>query len=190
MIEIKKLTTLDGEALNRVIQGYVSHEKYVVTHIEDDKHAAISLELVTLLTPYHKTYEETDEFMLGMYSESVAQGNSFAAFDGDEMIGVALCEHREWNNTLWVWEFHISESHRGQRIGQRLMETVAQHGLAAGMRVIVCETQNTNVPAIRFYRRMGFRMEAVDLSYYANTDYPDGEIAVFMKRQLVIPNAD
>jgi ribosomal protein S18 acetylase RimI-like enzyme len=52
------------------------------------------------------------------------------------------------------------------------------------MRVLVCETQSTNVPAIRFYRALGFVLEGLDLSLYSNHDYPDGEIAIFMKRYL------
>jgi ribosomal protein S18 acetylase RimI-like enzyme len=54
----------------------------------------------------------------------------------------------------------------------------------ANLRIAYCETQNTNVPAIRFYRKLGFRMEALNLSLYTNEDYPDGEIALFMKRKL------
>ena len=38
--------------------------------------------------------------------------------------------------------------------------------------------------AIQIYRQLGFRVEGVDLSYYTNEDYPDGEIAIFMKRRL------
>lgn len=52
------------------------------------------------------------------------------------------------------------------------------------MRAVVCETQNTNVAAIRFYRRMGFDIEGVDLSYYSNQDCPDGEVALFLKKRL------
>jgi ribosomal protein S18 acetylase RimI-like enzyme len=49
--------------------------------------------------------------------------------------------------------------------------------------VMVCET-NTNVPAISFYRQVGFSMDGVDLSYYTNRDLTDGEVAIFMKRKL------
>ena len=31
---------------------------------------------------------------------------------------------------------------------------------------------------------LGFRVEGVDISFYSNDDYPEGEIAVFMKRRL------
>ncbi|MDE2700419.1 MAG: hypothetical protein OXI23_16220 [Gemmatimonadota bacterium] len=40
------------------------------------------------------------------------------------------------------------------------------------------------MPAIDFYRGVGFEVEGVDLSYYTNSDV-DGEVAVFMKRKLM-----
>lgn len=49
---------------------------------------------------------------------------------------------------------------------------------------MVCETQSTNGAAIEAYHRLGFRVEGVDISYYSNEDYPDGECAVFMKKRL------
>jgi len=64
------------------------------------------------------------------------------------------------------------------------MEAVAQKAKAAGLRAIVCETQNTNATAVNVYRRLGFAVEAVDISYYSNNDYPDGDVAVFMKWRL------
>ncbi len=64
------------------------------------------------------------------------------------------------------------------------MECPAEKARRAGFRAIVCETQNTNATAIKIYRKLGFRLEGIDISYYSNNDYPDGEIAVFMKRRL------
>ena len=63
------------------------------------------------------------------------------------------------------------------------MERVAEIAKAEGLRILVCETQNTNVPAIDFYRRVGFEVDSVDLSYYTNSDV-EGEVAIFMKRKL------
>ena len=59
-------------------------------------------------------------------------------------------------------------------------ETIPADQLRTGMRVIVCETQNTNVPAIRFYQRMGFTLDGIDLSFYETID----EVAFFMKRKV------
>jgi ribosomal protein S18 acetylase RimI-like enzyme len=43
------------------------------------------------------------------------------------------------------------------------------------------ETQNTNVPAILFYRRQGFEIDGLQFSQY---DGEPGEQAVFMTDQL------
>jgi len=43
--------------------------------------------------------------------------------------------------------------------------------------------QLTLVPAIDFYRAVGFAVEGIDRSYYTNDDL-NNEVAVFMKRRL------
>ena len=64
-------------------------------------------------------------------------------------------------------------------------KAVAERARAAGQRALVLETQNTNVPAIRFYRRVGCTIEGVDISYYTNEDtQPGNTVAVFMKLRL------
>jgi len=40
------------------------------------------------------------------------------------------------------------------------------------------------VPAIRAYRRLGFVLDAVDLSFYSNEDVAQENVAVFMKRYV------
>ena len=90
----------------------------------------------------------------------------------------------DWNRSLQVGEFHIDPAYRGQGYGCRLMEALAELALQAGCRVMVCEAQNTNVPAIRFYRKLGFEVGAVDLSLYTNADVTDFEVAILMKRYL------
>jgi ribosomal protein S18 acetylase RimI-like enzyme len=65
------------------------------------------------------------------------------------------------------------------------MTEVAARARAAGLRAVVAETQNTNVRAIRFYRRVGFTLEGIDISYYTNEDMqPDRTVALFMKLRL------
>ena len=103
---------------------------------------------------------------------------------GEELVGALIAETRAWNKTLWVHEFHVAAERRGQGIGRMLMEHAAAQAKAAGLRAIVCETQNQNANAIQAYRALGFRPEGIDISYYTNADYPDRGIAVFMKRRL------
>jgi ribosomal protein S18 acetylase RimI-like enzyme len=179
------LKKLDREALKQVITGYVSPAKYEIEKAEARESTTVTMRLVNLSHPYVKRYDHLDEETLARYARVLKDGFSFGAYEADRMIGVALAEPHGWNKSLWVWEFHVAEAHRGRGIGRRLMETLAEKGRAAGLRTVVCETQNTNVPAIEFYRRVGFTVEGIDLSYYTNDDVLRGEVAIFMKRRLI-----
>lgn len=64
------------------------------------------------------------------------------------------------------------------------MQGLVQMARSSGLRVLVCETQNTDVPAINFYRVMAFEIDGIDLSYYTNNDLEKGEVAIFMKKKI------
>jgi ribosomal protein S18 acetylase RimI-like enzyme len=65
------------------------------------------------------------------------------------------------------------------------MKSLEDLAKAAGFRAIGLETQNTNVPAIKFYKKCGFELEGIDMSYYTNHDLESGEIALFMRKKLI-----
>jgi len=184
MVEIRNLAEVDADSLKRLVTGYVSNARYAVSKTEWDDRAVIGLERVGLERPYVKRYPPPDEETVQRYAEVVQNGLSVGAYEGQQLVGIAIAEPQRWNRSLWVWEFHVVEGHRGRGIGRQMMERLVERGRAAGLRIVVCETQNTNVPAIQFYRRVGFRLEGIDLSYYSNEDWPGGEVAVFMKRRL------
>jgi ribosomal protein S18 acetylase RimI-like enzyme len=156
---------------------------YVVQKTESEMNTGISLEWVDLEKPYVKRWE-TDQRELARLQAAVLEGFSWAAYDGELVVALAIAEPRRWNRSLWVWDLHVAETHRRQGIGRRLIETLADCANQAGFRVLVCETQNTNAPAIAFYRQVGFEIDGIDLSYYTNADMTDGEVAIFMKRKL------
>jgi streptothricin acetyltransferase len=169
--------------LRRIITGYTAHEKYQVTYTATDQSTTFSLELVSLAAPYTQHFNP-DKEELEMIQRTLQAGWSLGAFDGDALVAVAIASPEKWNDTLRVWEFHVAESYRGEGIGRQLMDRLTQRAALAGLRAMVVETQSTNVPAIRFYRKAGFVLEGIDISYYTNHDYPDGEMAVFLKRRL------
>lgn len=181
--EIRALETFDAEALKRIADGYLSLERYDVSRTATREWTAITLNLAELDQPYLKQWLwDADE--LHHYASVVDEDLSVGAFAGDELIGIGLAERRAWNATLWVWEFHVQREWRRTGVGRRIMEALAQLAQEAGLRAICCETQNTNVPAIDAYRRLGFEIDGIDLSYYTNSDTLDGEVAIFMKRRL------
>ena len=183
MIEIFPLQQLHVVDFKRVATGYSSECKYVVEYSEKEGHILFDLQHVKLSKPSVKKWEHDDNMMQN-YQQMLRKGYSFAAYDDNLLVGVLIAEPREWNGSLWVWEFHVAETSRHQGIGKRLMDCVIEKAKADHFRTVVCETQNTNGVAMQVYRKLGFRVEGIDISCYSNHDYPDGEIAIFMKRRL------
>lgn len=183
MIGIRPLRDLDPADVRRLDTGYSSPAHYVVRKTETAERTSIVLELAELDRPYVRTSSVLDTELV-RYGGIVREGFSFAAYDDNEIVGMAIAEPRAWNRSLWVWEVLVKESLRRRGIGRQLMDALAAKAKAARLRVLVCETQNTNVPAIRFYRRVGFELDGIDLSYYTNEDVTSGEVAIFMKRKL------
>ncbi len=184
MITIRPIDSFDPARFQAIASGYTTSEIYHVSRSESETQASFVLTLQTLSEPrgFRFTFNEEE---LERYSVLIPAEFCFGAFDGAMPVGIALAEPQAWNRTLWVWDFHVAASHRGQGIGRRLMAALAERAAAAGLRAVICETQNTNVPAIRFYRAVGFMMEGVDISYYTNDDMlPGGTVAVFMKLRL------
>ena len=183
MIEIKQLTEITPNHLREIMAGYTTSAVYRVTKNESDTTTVISLSLMDLKQPYVKEWETNDE-EIGYYRKLLEDGLSLGVYDGNNLVGIAIVEKKAWNRTLWVWEFHVRPDYQNRGIGAQLMNHLVDIGREAGCRVLVCETQNTNVSAIRFYRKVGFEVGAVDLSYYTNTDMTDFEVAVFMKKYI------
>lgn len=184
MVDIRPLKQFSSDDLHRLATGYTSDVKYKVMRTESDGHFSLTLELTSLPQPYRKRYDVADDELLMHYQQVAQLGLSFGAYDGSNCVGIVIAEPRSWNRSLWVWELHVDQTYRRRSLGRNLVEALVEEGRAYGLRTLVCETQNTNVPAIRFYRSMGFRIEGLDLSYYSNDDYPDGEVAVFMKKTI------
>ena len=183
-VNIEPLTQLDAAALARVITGYTSGVRWVVRWEDAADSTRFVLTPEPLPEPITRSYDYLDEEKVRRYRDGLAHGCSAGAFAAGSLVGVALAEPHFWNGSLWVWELHVADAFRGQGIGRRLVDWLAARAGDLGLRTIVCETQNNNAPAIAFYRRVGFQLEGVDVSYYTNEDWPDGDVAVFMKKRL------
>lgn len=183
MIDIRLLTGIGLEALHQLNTGYSTSEIYRLRKAENSELITITMELERLPEPLHKHWESTQDD-LERYQQVVQSGYSLGAYLDRQQVGIAIAEERRWNRSLWIWEFYVAETHRRMGVGRQLMNHLADLARKAGLRIMSAETQNTNVPAIRFYRALGFEVDALDLSYYTNHDADSGEVAVFMKRKL------
>jgi ribosomal protein S18 acetylase RimI-like enzyme len=183
-VELRHLRAFDAAEIQPLIVGYESAAEYIVTHVDTPEFMGVELRLAPLARPYVKRWEPIDAETLADLARAVDSGFSWGAYAGAELVGVALASPQEWNRTLGVWEFHISAAWQRRGVGKRLMAAVVEQASYAGLRGVVCETQNANVPAITFYRSQGFVFDGARLTLYAGSEI-EGEVAVFMKRHLV-----
>jgi ribosomal protein S18 acetylase RimI-like enzyme len=183
-IALPPLAEFPADAFLRIGYGYTSPARWTVRREAAPEAITITTTLEPLVAPYVKRWPYSDEDLRHYAALVAEEGLSWGAYAGETLVGIALGEARAWNRTLWVWELHVAEAFRGRGIGRALVERLAGAGRERGLRVMVCETQNTNAPAIAFYRRVGFELDGIDLSYYSNEDVTQGEVAFFMKRSL------
>ena len=175
----------DADVFISLSVGYESNELYRVAKTEDDALTSITFTLETLPEPFVKVFEHRKEVLL-YYTALAEHKLSFLAKDSaGTPIGLVVAGVTQWHRTVNLWEFHVAKNgHRGKGIGRKMMETLIQHAKEQKLRVIEVETSNRNVPAMRFYRKMGFQMEKLDMSFYSNQDLEKQEICVFMKLRI------
>lgn len=183
-IRYRTLGGVSAADLARLAGGYTSGARYDVEVSERKGRFAVAWRRTRLRTPFVKRFPHPAE-EVRRYRAVVRQGWSVGAYDGGTLVGIALAEPREWNRSVWVWELGVAASHRRRGIGRRLLDEVARHARSQRYRVLVCETQPTNAPAVDFYRAAGFRLEGLDASYYTNADVERGEVALFMKKRVL-----
>lgn len=110
---------------------------------------------------------------------NVAQWGLLGAYQGDERVGgavlafdtpgVDLLEGR--TDLAVLWDLRVAPPYRGQGVGAALWCAAERWARERGCRELKVETQNINVPACRFYARMGCILRAVNPGVYA--EFPD-----------------
>ena len=140
------------------------------------------LEEVVLAEPYDKgaAYDFTPEDV----AEIAARARRpdclvLVAEAWGRLVGLLDLEITRWNNTGFLWNLRVDVAHRGRGLGRELFERGVAWARERNLRSIVVETQTNNVPACRFYRRLGCRLVGIREEYYTNRDLETGEVALF-----------
>jgi ribosomal protein S18 acetylase RimI-like enzyme len=106
-------------------------------------------------------------------------GLHLVAERGGRLIGLLEVTPQEWNNTAWLWNLMIDRDTRGRGLGRTLFGRAVTWARRLGYRALVLETQTNNVPACKFYARLGCRLDGIRETYYSNNDLARGEVALF-----------
>lgn len=178
-MEIRRLERLTGNPTHFWgMTGYHTDKIFVVSAIEVGTSFEFSLREKN--QPYTKTCEisSTDVEELNTV---IDQGHSFGAFYEEELVGWAICEYREWNNSLFIQHLLVNETFRRQSAGRMLIKNINRRARELQCRIVETETQNTNYPAIRFYRKAGFAITGINTKRYTDST----ETALFMSFEVL-----
>ena len=127
--------------------------------------------------------EEPDEIIT--WPESFDTSNwaiIFAEEDGKIIGGLAIaCRNPEIvNNRILmgiddlavVWDIRVLPNYRRQGIGTKMFGKAIEWSRNKGYKQLSVETQNTNVPACKFYIKQGCRLGGINrYAYYHNISY-------------------
>lgn len=121
---------------------------------------------------------------LGDYLDETPRSwaDGFVAISDELVIGFAASSLTEWNSRLVLRHMYVNGAARGQGVGTALLQAVVASERARAAQHVWLETQADNVPAIRAYERMGFRVVGLDQTLYG--DRPGTDTAVFMSQPL------
>lgn len=157
------------------------HNGYKTNHIFEIKTATIeggfSITMEKVKKDYLKTWLINDEDIADL-NAIIYTDYSFGAYENNELIAWAICDYRNWNNTIYIDNILIAEKYRSKGIGKQLIEAVKNKARECGCRLIELETQNTNVPAIEFYLKQGFKVTGFNQKLYDGENAK--EVAIFM----------
>nr|WP_199162583.1 GNAT family N-acetyltransferase [Elizabethkingia sp. ASV34] len=177
-MEIKNLQKLTiNPSLVWGHNGYTTDIIYSITFIE----FAGSFEFILKEKPlsYNKIWDASSED-IDELNIIIEKGDSFGAYIKDKLVGWIICEQRTWNNSFYIENILIDEQYRRQGIGVQLIKSAIKKARILNCRIVELETQNTNYPAIQFYRRMGFNITGLNTRLYDNPE----ETALFMTLDL------
>ena len=129
-----------------------------------------------LATPYVKDYDAIEGEGPTRWARrfDLSRWRVFLARADDELLGGAVVafdtpavEMLEGRDDLAVlWDIRVGTPHRGRGIGTALFDSASRWALGRGARVLKIETQNTNVPACRFYAARGCVLGSIDRFAY------------------------
>ena len=154
---------------------YETKEYYKVTAQSTKEHMGVSFDRCSF--PEKVVYDNTDT----LFQEYWNNPRAFGVKDDDgNMIAFLEFDTVEWNNRLIMTQLLVKEECRGKGVGRLLMDFVKDFAVKEDYRIITLETQNTNIPAIDFYFKMGFTFCGSNIFFYSNDDIGENEVMLEM----------
>lgn len=177
-IRIRRLRADEIKRLDEIDMGYESRWQYNYVKGVSDSGWTVRLTLAERKEPFIRDYiwdweNETDAI------RHARQGLLLVAEAQGRLIGMAEFARERWNNTFRLWSLYVDRAWRRKGVGKKLLDEVVAVARRERARAILLETQNSNHPAIAFYRAYGFELCGFNDRLYSNHDPETDEVALF-----------
>jgi GNAT superfamily N-acetyltransferase len=126
-------------------------------------------------TRWAKRFDVSNWGLLGAYEAERRIGGAVIAFNTAE---IQMIERQR--DIAVLWDLRVQPDRRSAGVGSALFRAAETWSKRRGCRVLKIETQNTNVPACRFYARMGCTLGAIN--QFAYPDLPDETQLLWLKQ--------
>ncbi len=126
-------------------------------------------------TRWAKRFDVSNWGLIAAYEADRRIGGAVIAFNTAE---IQLVEGRR--DTAVLWDLRVQPDRRSAGVGSALFRAAETWSKRRGCRALEVETQNVNVPACRFYARMGCSLGAI--SRFAYPDLPEETQLLWFKQ--------
>ncbi|OHD95378.1 MAG: hypothetical protein A2019_04320 [Sulfurimonas sp. GWF2_37_8] len=96
------------------------------------------------------------------------KGNIFIAHKQTQIMGYILLF--TYKKSLRIYSIAVDKDFRGQKVGMKLMEYTKELAIIMQKERLTLEVKTSNLNAIRFYERFGFKMMKRLKEYYSTED--------------------
>ncbi len=125
-------------------------------------------------TRWPKRFDTSNWGLIAAHDRSARVGGAVIAYS---TAAVNMLEGS--SDVAGLWDLRVHPGARGSGIGSILFRAVEDWARQRGCRTLTVETQNINVPACRFYARMGCRLASINR--FAYPQLPDETQLVWVK---------
>ena len=126
-------------------------------------------------TPFSHVSED-GEYPDRLYEDWWEKARAFGIVEnGNLLAAIEVCPE-EWSNRLLITELFVGEKIRGQGYGKKLIRLAKTIAVQNRYRVLMLETQSSNVTAVDFYLHEGFTLIGFDSCCYTNKDMERREV--------------
>lgn len=118
------------------------------------------------------TVRQKDHGLAYLIESAPSWDEGFVAINGGQVVGFAASRFSKWNSRLTLCHMYVDGSARRLGVRTALLHAIIDSERAASAQHVWLETQTDNVPAIRAYERMGFRLVGLDQTLYGDRPGP------------------